>query len=455
MAGRIAAIFIVVISILVFGSGIAGASSVLDKLMMPGELSAAHMKLEEDCSSCHKVMQKAAQSSLCISCHKDVQRDLDKKSGFHGRDLVVANSECYLCHVEHKGRDNKLIQFEPQLFNHATTNFALEGGHKQVACASCHLPGKKYREAPHACVDCHFDGQPHKGNLGRECQNCHVVQGWKKVAVFDHDKTKFSLKGAHAKLECLSCHVGEIYKGLSMACNDCHAISDIHRRQFGLNCETCHSVEKWKGAKFDHAKNTRFALDGAHGHASCTDCHGANVMAKISMACISCHKDQDVHKASLGNNCGDCHGVIAWKQSVRFDHGLTNYPLVGLHQIAACEGCHASQVFKGASTVCKDCHAKDDTHEGRFAVACANCHSPLGWKRVAFDHGRDAHYPLTGAHAQLGCYGCHQNKNVASAKLPTDCYACHKAQDVHRGAFGTNCARCHSTQTFRSAIIRQ
>jgi hypothetical protein len=162
-----------------------------------------------------------------------------------------------------------------------------------------------------------------------------------------------------------------------------------------------------------------------------------------------------VHKTTLGKGCGDCHNAVAWKQNVRFDHGLTSYPLVGLHAIAACEGCHASPVFKGAPTACKECHAKDDTHEGRFTSACATCHSPIGWKRVTFDHGKDTKYPLDGAHARIGCYDCHQAKNVSSAKVPTDCYACHKSRDVHRGAFGTNCARCHSTDTFRSAIIRQ
>ena len=455
MAGRIAAILVLVFGLLALGVGTSFGANAIDKLMMPGELSTAHIKLEEDCANCHKVLQKAAQSSLCISCHKDVQRDLDQKAGFHGRDLIVAKSECYMCHVEHKGRDNKLIQFEPQTFNHAEANFALEGGHKEVACASCHKPGKKYREAPHACVDCHGEGQPHKGNLGRECQTCHVVQSWKKVAAYDHDKTRFPLKGAHAKQECISCHVGEIYKDLSTACNDCHAISDVHGKKFGVKCEQCHSVEKWKEAKFDHAKNTHFALEGAHAKALCADCHGGNVMAKISMDCVSCHKTQDAHKTTLGNACGDCHNAAAWKQNVRFDHGLTAYPLVGLHLIAACEGCHATPVYKGAPTACKECHAKDDTHEGRFAQTCENCHSPLGWKRVTFDHGKDGHYPLDGAHARVGCYDCHQAKNVASAKLPTDCYACHKAQDVHKGAFGTNCVRCHSTQTFRSAIIRQ
>ena len=455
MRSLFAAVTGMILALLLFASDGAFASTAVEKLMMPGQLSHAHEKLVEDCGNCHKVLQKSAQSSLCISCHKDVQGDVDKKAGFHGRNLMVAKSECYMCHAEHKGADNQLIQFEKSVFNHAEANYPLEGGHREVDCASCHKPGKKYREASHVCNDCHGEKQPHKGNLGKECQTCHVVEGWKKVAAYDHDKTKFPLRGAHAKQQCVSCHVGEVYKDLSTACNDCHAIKDIHGRKFGVKCEECHGVETWKNAKFDHAKQTHFVLEGAHAKAQCADCHGSSVTTKTSMECYSCHKEQDVHKGQLGQACGDCHNAVAWANKVKFDHGLTSYPLVGQHAVTACEGCHETKAFKGAPTTCVACHAKDDTHEGRLTQSCANCHSPLGWKRVTFDHGRDGHYALDGAHATVGCYDCHQAKNVSSAKLPTDCYACHKAQDVHHGAFGTDCARCHTTQTFRNATIRQ
>jgi Cytochrome c7 and related cytochrome c len=427
----------------------------LQKLMMPGELSNAHAKLEEECSNCHKLLVKKAQSDLCLSCHKQIKSDVDAKSGFHGKNPIVAKSECYGCHVEHKGRDHSIVQLEPIIFDHADTNFPLLGGHKKVECASCHVTGNKYREAPHTCFACHEKDQPHKGNLGKACETCHVVESWKKVAIFDHDKTKFALRGGHAKATCIGCHVGEIYKELSMACNDCHAIQDVHGGKFGPLCQDCHSVESWRDAKFDHAKQTKFALIGAHAKAKCSDCHGGNVREKIAMECITCHKAQDVHKAQLGNACGDCHGTVAWRLDVKFDHGLTDFPLTGLHIAVACEACHASSAFKGAPRTCIGCHKKDDTHEGRFMTKCESCHSTMDWKRISFDHGHDAKYELTGAHASIGCYACHTAKNVTSVKLPTTCIACHKAQDVHHGGFGEDCAKCHTTNTFKSAFIRQ
>jgi hypothetical protein len=97
----------------------APASTAIERLMMPGPLSQAHVKEEEDCANCHKVLRKAAQSELCIACHKPIKADLENKKGFHGLNVVVSKSECYLCHSEHKGREFALIQFEPAAFNHA------------------------------------------------------------------------------------------------------------------------------------------------------------------------------------------------------------------------------------------------------------------------------------------------------------------------------------------------
>jgi Class III cytochrome C family len=447
-----ASVMLVMLATLFFASS-AEAANDIRKLMMPGPLSNVHSKLEDDCSNCHIVLKKEAQSNLCLNCHKDVQKDVNAKKGFHGRSLIVGKSECFACHTEHEGLDHKLIQLEPIIFNHSETEFALQGGHKTVACEKCHVAGKKFREAPHTCFACHANSQPHKTNLGEKCETCHVVDGWKKVATFDHEKTKFPLRGGHTKATCLACHVGEIYKGLPTTCNNCHALQDVHGGKFGAECQDCHTVEAWKGAKFDHTKQTKFPLLGAHARAQCADCHGSNIRSKLEMTCISCHKGQDVHKGQLGDSCQDCHGSSSWKQDVKFDHGLTKFPLTGQHVAVACEACHISKAFQGAPITCIACHAKDDTHEGRFTANCASCHSALDWKRVNFDHSRDTKYPLTGSHASVGCYACHGTKNVKQVTAPTTCYACHKAQDVHHGAFGADCAKCHSTGTFKSAII--
>jgi hypothetical protein len=442
------------ICLLVLLSPQAGAQSTLEKLLMPGPLSSAHAKLEQNCDNCHVAFSKKSQDKLCLTCHKEIQADRIASMGFHGRSPLMSGLECNNCHTEHKGRDASIIQLSTETFSHDQTDFPLLGSHRQIDCIGCHLKGKKFSEAPSTCFGCHDKTQPHKGNLGNKCETCHQVSKWTVVAAFDHSKTAFPLQGKHASVPCANCHLGEVYKDLPSTCNDCHAIQDVHVGRFGNKCESCHKVESWKEAKFDHAKNTRFALNGAHATAACQDCHHQDFTTKLSMACFDCHQKQDVHKATLGKNCADCHSEVAWRSKVKFDHGLTNYPLIGQHVAVACEGCHASAVFREAKMECVDCHKSDDVHRGRFAVACADCHSPNGWQRVKFDHSQTS-FALTGTHARVGCYNCHSRENVASAKLPTTCYSCHKAQDVHRGAFGQNCARCHTTATFKSAFIRQ
>ncbi len=433
----------------------AAAQNALEKLLMPGPLSSAHAKLEGECTNCHEAFSKKGQDKLCLTCHKAILADTAAKTGFHGKSPLMSGLACNNCHTEHHGRDAGIILMGLETFDHRSTDFSLEGAHKQVECSGCHAKRKRWADAPSTCFACHGATQPHKQNLGEKCETCHKTSKWTEVAAFDHAKTKFPLAGKHKDVACANCHLGEVYKDLPATCNDCHAIQDVHEGRFGAKCETCHSTESWGKAKFDHNKNTRFALRGAHAKASCQDCHRGNFTDKIAMECISCHAKQDVHKASLGKNCADCHNAVAWRNDVQFDHGLTKYPLFGLHVVAACEGCHKSAVFKEAKADCTDCHATDDVHRGRFTLACASCHSPLGWQKVSFDHGKRTKFALTGAHAKTGCYDCHSRENVSDASLPTTCYACHKSRDVHRGAFGQDCAQCHTTSRFSDAFIRR
>ena len=37
----------------------------------------------------------------------------------------------------------------------------------------------------------------------------------------------------------------------------------------------------------------------------------------------------------LARACDSCHGVQKWQQDIRFDHDLTDWPLLGMHSIVA------------------------------------------------------------------------------------------------------------------------
>lgn len=75
----------------------------------------------------------------------------------------------------------------------------------------------------------------------------------------------------------------------------------------------------------------------------------------------------------------------------------------------------------------------------------------MGWSIWSFDHAKETHFALTGAHASLACADCHRHP-PEQVKLRTDCVGCHAQDDVHAGQFGPNCARCHTTRTFKGAV---
>lgn len=453
---RIAAIVLAaLVAAVLFTSRASFAGNDLEKLLMPGPVIAGHAKIENDCNACHKPFSKEAQDSLCLDCHKPIAADIRKKTGFHGKTPLRKGLMCNACHDDHLGRDADIVQLDPALFDHETTDFALTGGHRESACRSCHAPEKRWAEAPSTCFACHGASEPHRGALGKDCQSCHRTSSWRDTAPFDHGRTKFRLAGKHQQVPCMACHVGEVYAGLTKACDGCHAIQDVHRRKFGTACGSCHNETSWKETKFDHGRDTKFPLAGAHGNAKCQACHGASVLVPVPVACADCHKSQDVHRARLGPDCGTCHNATAWRRDVKFDHGLSKFPLVGLHAAVACESCHEDRSFRSAGLACKDCHSKDDVHAGRLTPRCETCHTANGWQRVAFDHDRQTKFTLTGRHAKIGCYDCHTRKAVADARLSTTCYSCHAKQDVHRGKFGTNCASCHGTSNFTTAFIRR
>lgn len=431
----------------------AHAQSLFEKLVIPGDLIEGHAKLEKDCGQCHEPFDRKSQRRLCLACHKDVASDIDGSTGFHGRRRDVAGVECRHCHTEHQGRTADIVRLDRQTFNHQSTDFPLGGRHRSTRCEGCHKQAEKHRAAPLTCYGCHKSDDRHKGALGPECASCHNVEGWRKTRSFDHGKTRFPLEGAHQKVACAVCHVGERYKDLPRQCIDCHRIHDRHQGRYGDKCERCHNSKEWKGVKFDHDK-TKFPLRGGHKTIKCDTCHTGDLYAdKLATNCASCHGRSDPHKGQLGSRCERCHNEAGWRQKVAFDHDITRFPLIGLHSGVACEECHRSPAYKATPSVCSACH-KDTHHGARLGPDCGRCHNPNGWRLWRFDHNRQTRFPLDGAHAGLDCHSCHKTPSAAKVTASTACHGCHAEDDAHHGAFGRACDKCHSTRSFRDTRPR-
>jgi hypothetical protein len=166
----------------------------------------------------------------------------------------------------------------------------------------------------------------------------------------------------------------------------CHKRDDRHEGTLGAKCETCHGDTSWKVGRFDHSR-TRYPLLGRHAVTECRSCHLSLRYRDVASDCVSCHRKDDTHKATLGTRCETCHNVRAWSLW-EFDHDrATKYVLEGAHKKVRCQACHAQPAPKGKAiavvlTECGSCHRKDDVHDGRFGGRCDLCHVPERWGLV-------------------------------------------------------------------------
>jgi hypothetical protein len=430
---------------------LAVSADTLESALMPGKVIEGHAKLEDNCKNCHVRFDRAAQTQLCLDCHKEVARDAVQRAGYHGR---IQDKECRTCHTDHKGREMNIAPVDPKTFDHRLTDFPLKGAHAapKVECRDCHKPTAKWRDAPSDCYSCHQKDDKHKGSLGKACADCHTDNNWKETR-FDHSKTRFPLRGKHSDVACKDCHADPTFKGAPLTCAGCHRKDDQkkgHKGKFGEKCESCHTDRDWKVILFDHDRDTKYALKGKHRFAKCTGCHtGFLYKEKTPTTCVACHRNDDQkkgHKGKFGEKCESCHTDRDWKV-ILFDHDRdTKYALKGKHATTKCTACHTGILYKEKTpTTCFACHEKDDQkkgHKGQEGKKCETCHNERSWKDGArFDHGL-SRFPLLGKHAKVECKKCHVTPQFKDAKI--ECLACHEKEDKHKLKLGPQCESCHN-----------
>jgi hypothetical protein len=336
-------------------------------------------------------------------------------------------------------------------------------------CTKCH---KRFDKAAQQtlCQDCHkdirVDVEQKRGSHGRfkeqrDCKECHTEHKGRKENIapiteltFDHERTDFPLKGAHAdtkKVECKACHKPKTkYREAPSDCYSCHKKDDKHKGKLGSACVDCHTDRNWKEVRFDHDK-TRYKLRNKHVEVPCIGCHANDRYKETPMGCYSCHKKDDKHRGQEGTRCEECHDDRSWKKSP-FDHNKSRFPLMGKHEKVECKKCHLTPAFKDAPTDCFSCHKKDDKHKGTYGEKCETCHGASDWKTITFDHDLHSQYPLRGRHIVTKCESCHKG-HLYKEKTPADCHACHKKDDKHKGHFAEKCERCHTERDWKVSLF--
>lgn len=432
----------------------------------PGALARDHAELEGDdnCSACHSAARRV-DNAKCSSCHADVARSVQEKSGLHGK--AYAGKACASCHVDHRGREHELVRWDPDSFDHRQTGWPLGGDHRLVECAKCH-DSKNERNQPtfigleKECASCHED--VHKGRFGLECQTCHDDADWKALDLrsFNHDLARYPLLGKHRQTKCAECH-GEPAKYAPLefdACGDCH--QDPHQGRLGAECQSCHDESSWKKPLMQRARHPGVSLSGGHARVACKTCHdqGNSKPPAKGERCVSCHAP--VHEANFGADCARCHSNVRWlglpEALGRRVHQQTQYPLAGQHERTPCESCHSPKLPLARRyrqlefDDCKDCHR--DVHKGQFkdreGGRCESCHTLSGFAPATFDgedHAR-TEFALEGGHRAAPCASCHtgpaprldwQLQKQACADCHENPHGSRFAREMQNGGCGT----CH------------
>ncbi|MBZ5573420.1 MAG: hypothetical protein LAO09_16250 [Acidobacteriia bacterium] len=382
------------------------------------------------------------------------------------------NLPCQNCHTFSGWKPIRNI---PE-FDHNQTRYPLRGMHQKVTCTECHTK-PVFTNVGTKCADCHAD--IHKRQFGANCEQCHTVKGWQvSIQQIQQHQNRFPLIGAHAALDCDSCHKSAAagqFQGLSTQCYSCHA-RDFQRTTgpshasagFPTGCDQCHNLDNWFGVKFDHLKYTGFALTGMHATLDCMACHIGGKFKGTTADCVGCHLN-DFRKTTNPNHvasnfpqtCQTCHSTSAW-QPASFDHNSVGFPLTGGHAGLQCTQCHVNGNYNLTSNACSTCHMKDynstnnPNHvQAKFPTNCQSCHNTTSWGNATFNHTGTG-FALTGAHATLPCTQCHVNGNYNLTSGA--CSTCHMkdyngATDPNhvQAGFPTTCDSCHSTASWAGA----
>ena len=231
-------------------------------------------------------------------------------------------------------------------------------------------------------------------------------------------------------------------------------------------CILCHTnQEMLRQTVTDAAELERLWIDPAnvlstHGRLGCVTCHrGTGGTTDLAVAhqglvkdptmhfeqdCFLCHRNLPdeipgdrlrtphssvVHGLAQGVTCSDCHGGVG--------HGFDPVSGQVTCSMSVCIDCHKTRNLRAELQDCNACHI--GPHDVAAVLSCSDCHtSTQRWNEI---HLAVHPVELTGWHAQIDCFDCHDWPNFGGLRYV--CSDCHKRPHD----FGDdNCERCHTPE---------
>ncbi|VAW80436.1 hypothetical protein MNBD_GAMMA12-2867 [hydrothermal vent metagenome] len=431
------------------------------------KMNTGHVPTAVQCDSCHNTksfiggnMNHSGFAANCKSCHGNNNIKATKLS--QGHIAIDATQECDLCHTN-------FTSFTGGKVDHA--NFAGN-------CVSCHavgnvgantkpnaghIPDKRECDVCHS-VDTFTGGKMNHTGLAGNCKSCH------------NGTIAIGLNTGHiaidATQECDLCHTnftsftgGKVdHANFAGNCVSCHGVGNTGAQtKKGSDhipdtreCDVCHSVDTFVGAKLDH-----------NGFTSCTSCHGANnvkatklptsghISIKSPGQCDACHvypkwaPAPNVNHSEIVGSCSTCHdgsGVLA-KTAKSNLHMPTSNTCENCHNTAPSKWTpakspmyHADSIVR--TTPCIDCHTtsfarnKPTNHVNTVPAnqACDDCHTTNAWTPATYDHQNVGN---------TRCDSCHQTNGSATA--PGTRHFVYSG--LNSPGTGLDCRVCHTTTT--------
>ena len=189
-------------------------------------------------------------------------------------------------------------------------------------------PIKAHAELATDCFACH---SPFIGSPAEKCIACHKVDEVGKVTTkglpIEKEKKNVAFHQKLIEEDCVACHSD--HKGvkafrpishfshnllettLRKQCDSCHdnPVDDLHEKVKG-DCGSCHTLDAWIPATFEHDKY--FSFDKDH-ETECETCHINNDYADYT--CYGCHehsrsdiREEHVEEGILDyEKCTECH----------------------------------------------------------------------------------------------------------------------------------------------------